>query len=56
MQLNLEDYAKQADVVYLDGNNPAWYPGFLPLQPLFDATADFNQNDFLAGFVRELRG
>ncbi len=46
LQLNYEDYAKQADVIYLNGYNPAALPGFLSLQPLLDATLDFNQGDF----------
>ncbi len=47
--LNLEDYARQADVVYLDGSNPAMLPGFLSLQPLLDGTLDFKPDDFWPG-------
>jgi ABC-type glycerol-3-phosphate transport system substrate-binding protein len=53
VQLNMEDYAKQADVVYLDGLNPAWLPNFLSLQPLLDATTDFNPKDYWPGSFTE---
>ena len=43
------DYAKQADVVSLAGENPAELGGFLSLQPLLDASTDFNQKDFWPG-------
>ncbi len=49
VSLNLEEYARQADVVYLDGSNPAMLPGFLSLQPLLDATLDFKPDDFWPG-------
>ena len=55
VSLNGEDYARQADVVYLDGSNPAMLPGFLPLQPLLDATLDFKPDDFWPGSLHRLR-
>ena len=43
------DYARQADVVSLSGENPSELGGFLSLQPLLDASTDFNQKDFWPG-------
>ncbi len=43
------DIAKQADVVYLPGSNPATLPGILPLQPLLEQAKDFNLNDLWLG-------
>ncbi len=49
VQINWGDQAKQADVVYLSGENPSVLGGFLSIQPLLDASADFNQKDFWPG-------
>jgi len=43
------DIAKQADVIFLSGENPATLPGFIPLQPLLDASPDFNSGDLWPG-------
>ncbi len=49
VQLSDEDIAKQADVIFLNGYNPASLPGFISLQPLVDEVADVNLKDLLSG-------
>ncbi len=49
VQLAEVDIARQADVILLNGENPAALPGFTPLQPLLDAASDFKASDLWPG-------
>ena len=49
VQLADADIAKQADVIFLTGTNPATLPGFLALEPLLETATNFSTNDLWPG-------